>query len=216
MKTSPGSGVLPFFSAVFCALALILSNPATGGPGAHGPGGEHLDQPSASAGTVAALPRFETATELFELVAVLTGGELSILIDRFETNAPVLEAVVEVESGGKKAVARFHADHGDYAVDDPAFLAVVAQPGEHAIVVSVTAKGESDLLDGTLVVADAPGRNAAAGHAPGGHGHDHDHTLERVLIGGAGVVLVTLIILLWRRKRRQLQRPIGTSQQVQS
>lgn len=216
MRTFPGAGVLPFFSAVFFALALILSNPATGGPGAHGPGGEHLDQPSASAGTVAALPRFEAATDLFELVAVLAGGELSILIDRFETNAPVLEAVVEVESGGKKAVARFHADHGDYAVDDPAFLAVLARPGEHAVVVSVASKDENDLLNGTLVVADAAGRNAVAGRAPGGHDHDHDHTLERVLIGGAGVVLVTLIILVWRRKRRQRQRSIGTSQQVQS
>lgn len=216
MKIVHASRLSLFLSVLVFAPALFLSNLATGGPGAHGPGGEHLDQPSAATGTVAASPRFETATDLFELVAVLTGGELSILIDRFETNAPVLQAVVEVESGGRKAVARFHADHGDYAVDDPAFLAVVARPGEHAIVVSVAAKDESDLLNGTLVVADAAGRNAVAGHAHGGDDHDHDPTLERVLIGGAGVALVVLVIVLWQRRRRRRQRHVGTSQQVQS
>ena len=56
------------------------------------------------------------------------------MLDRFETNAPVLDARLEVESGGRKAQARFHADQGDYAVDDPALIGLLSTPGEHALV----------------------------------------------------------------------------------
>ena len=145
----------PFFfltRASAAALALAAST-ALAGPGAHGPGGEHLDAP-ASAAAAGGVPRVEASTEAFELVGQLYEGELSLLIDRFETNEPVLGAQVEVESGGLKAVATFHADHGDYAVDDARLLALLSQPGEHALVFTVVKGQESDLLDGTLVHAD--------------------------------------------------------------
>ena len=145
----------PFFfltRASAAALALAAST-ALAGPGAHGPGGEHLDAP-ASAAAAGGVPRVEASTEAFELVGQLYEGELSLLIDRFETNEPVLDAQVEVESGGLKAVATFHADHGDYAVDDARLLALLSQPGEHALVFTVVKGQESDLLDGTLVHAD--------------------------------------------------------------
>ncbi len=135
--------------------------PAWAGPGAHGPGGEHLDAPAAAAGGGQA--RVEASTELFELVGLLYETELSLLIDRYPTNEPLLEAQVEVESGGLKAVARFHADHGDYAVDDERLLALLRQPGEHALVFTIVKGQESDLLDGTLTHADS-----AAG--PDAHG----------------------------------------------
>lgn len=196
---------------VVCVLALVLSNLAVSGPGAHGPGGEHLDQTPGAAGAGTAKPRFEAATDLFELVAVLADGELSILIDRFETNAPVLEAVVEVESGGKKAGARFHADHGNYAVDDPAFLAVLARPGEHAVVVSVASKDEYDLLNGTLVVSDSTGRHAS--HTA--EDPSHAQTLERVLIVGAGILVVVVIVAFWQRRRIRRRRRDGATLEVQ-
>ncbi len=145
----------PFFfltRASAAALALAVST-ALAGPGAHGPGGEHLDAP-AGAAAAGGMPRVEASTEAFELVGQLYEGELSLLIDRFETNEPLLEAQVEVESGGLKAVATFHADHGDYAVDDARLLALLSQPGEHALVFTVVKGQESDLLDGTLVHAD--------------------------------------------------------------
>ena len=41
--------------------------------------------------------------------------ELSVTIDRYDSNEPVLGAAVEVESDGMRAAAQFHADHGDYA-----------------------------------------------------------------------------------------------------
>ena len=83
--------------------------------------------------------RVEANSDLFELVATLAGGELSILIDRFATNEPVLQAQVEVESGALKALAKFHADIGYYAVDDPAMLKKLSTPGEHPLVITVLA-----------------------------------------------------------------------------
>ncbi|HSV60271.1 MAG TPA: hypothetical protein VLJ19_15355 [Variovorax sp.] len=170
---------------------------AWAGPGAHGPGGEHLDTPAA-AGAGAGWPRVEAKSELFELVATLRGGELSVLIDRFATNEPVLNAQVEVESGALKAKATFHSDIGDYAVDDPAFLKALATPGEHALVVTVVAGNESDLLDGTLVIAAALAS-----------GNDDEHGAVRALgarpstWAAAAVVGTTLIAAFawWRRRR---------------
>lgn len=143
-----------FSRAAVAALALAVL-PALAGPGAHGPGGEHLDAPVTAAAAAGSQPRVEASSDLFELVGQLYAGELSLLIDRFETNEPVLDAQVEVESGGLKAIAKFHADHGDYAVDDARLLALLRQPGEHALVFTIVKGQESDLLDGTLSPAAA-------------------------------------------------------------
>lgn len=173
------------------AVVMLATGSVIASPGAHGPGGEHLDAPGSPA-AAQVRPRLEAATELYELVAELAGGELSILIDRFETNEPVSGAQVEVESGGLKAIAKFHADHGDYAVDDPALIKQLQQPGEHALVFVITAGSESDLLNGTLVV-----KAAAADSQEGDHGHE----LEIALAGG---VLGFLMIGLWLWRRRHV------------
>ncbi|HSW08033.1 hypothetical protein [Aquabacterium sp.] len=180
-------------------LVLLACGMAQAGPGAHGPNGEHLDATGASsAGTVA--PRLEAQTDLFEMVARLGGSELSILIDRYATNEPVLKAIVEVESGGLKAKAKFHEDHGDYAVDDAALLKRLSTPGEHALVITVQAGTDADLLNGTLVVGATPAE--AHGHGPGA---DHDHAFERSLWIGAGVLVAggAAAAVLWRQRRRK-------------
>ena len=186
-----------------CAFALIAlliapAAPVMAAPGAHGPGGEHLDV-AAQAGGASAQPRLETKTELFELVATLGGGELSIMIDRFDTNEPVLHAKVEVESGPLKARATFHADMGDYAVDDPAFLKAMAVPGARAIVFTVQAGQENDLLEGTLTVAPAApahgARDAGSRLPPGGIWYL------------AGALAVSLFMLFLVRGRMHRGRP---------
>jgi hypothetical protein len=173
-------------------VAALLALPAFAGPGAHGPNGEHLDGPAQQSATSSAVPKLEAKSEEFELVAVLGGGELSILVDRFETNEPVLNARVEVESGPLKAVARFHADHGDYAIDDPAFVQALGQPGEHALVFTVAAGKDVDLLDGTLKVAAA---------MPAG---DHDVLLTpgRLAAGGGALLLAGTALAFALRRRR--------------
>jgi hypothetical protein len=175
--------------------------PALAAPGAHGPNGEHLDAPASQA-TPSALPRLEAKTEAYELVATLQASELSVLIDRYATNEPVLGAALELEVGGVKARAAFRAEQGDYAFGDAKLLALLRTPGEHALVFTLVAGAENDLLDGTLVTT-AAGAAAAADHrhAHGEHGHDdHGHTLEYIAWGVGGVLVLTGAHF-WRRRR---------------
>jgi hypothetical protein len=186
------------------ALSLMLAaSPALAGPGAHGPNGEHLDAPTARlAGP--ALPRLEARTEAFELVAELRAAELVIVIDRYETNEPVLGAKLEVESGSLKAVAAFRAEQGDYVVTDAALLKALKTPGEHGVVFMLVAGADSDLLDGTLVAGAVRAPAAQGDH---GHGHDdhgHDHELERAAWIGGGIAALGLLggIGWWRQRHR--------------
>ena len=185
--------------------AVILSAasaaPALASPGAHGPNGEHLDNNQPGQVKTSAAPRLDAKSELFELVARLDGGELSILIDRFATNEPVLKADVEVESGSRKAKATFHADLGDYAVDDPAMLQLLSTPGEHPVVITVLAGEDSDLLDGVLRVSttqQAP--SAGHDHAAGDdHGHGHRVAWWRWALGG---LVAVAFALAWKWRHR--------------
>ena len=204
-------------SAMALAALLIVANaPALAAPGAHGPNGEHLDGPTTMR-AASALPRVEAKSEAFELVAELRANELAIVVDRYESNEPVLGAKLEVESGTLKAVAAFRAEQGDYAVTDAALLKALAAPGEHGLVFTLVAGSDSDLLDGALVSAAGRVATAAAkddhGHAHGNndHGHGHDHELERAAWIGAGVAALGLIggIAWWRQRRRIAGRPQG-------
>lgn len=184
--------LLSWVCAAFVALA---ASTASAGPGAHGPDGEHLDEQAPVAAGSASAPRFEARTEAFELVGRLAGGELSLLIDRFETNEPVLGAKIEVEVSGVRADAAFHADHGDYSVTDPKLLEVLAQPGQHPLVITVmAAAGEADLLEVTL---ETPAQAAA---------HPHDHTAERVRWAAAALAAALLGGSVWWLVRRRAAR----------
>ncbi len=194
-------------AAAATALLLAANTTALAAPGAHGPNGEHLDSPATML-AAAALPRVEAQSEAFELVAELRPGELAVVVDRFETNEPVLSANLEVESGPLKAVAAFRAEQGDYVVTDAAMLKALAAPGEHGLVFTLVAGQDSDLLDGTLVSAAGRAVTTAAnddrGHSHGTDDHGHDHELERAAWIGVGVTALGLIggIAWWRQRRR--------------
>lgn len=187
-------------------LALVLGafvGTAWASPGAHGPNGEHLDTNQANTTATSTTPRLDAKSELFELVGRLGGGEFSILIDRFATNEPVLKADVEVESGQLKAKAKFHEDLGDYAVDDPAMLKLLATPGEHPVVITILAGEETDLLDGVLRVGTDQPQEAAHGHSHGGANeeeHAHEGTHWRRWGIGALVALALVGAWAWRRR----------------
>ena len=150
---------------IFAAtVAILFTLPAAAGPGAHGPGGEHLDGPSSALSGGPGVPRVEAKSETFELVARVEGGTLSILIDRYDTNEPILGAAVEVESGALKGKAAFRREQGDYAITDPAFVKLLSTPGAHPLVFTVAAGKDSDLLEGSMQVAGgavAKGRSYA-------------------------------------------------------
>lgn len=213
-RTTPRCHAQHLLAATAMKLLLTLSATALAAPGAHGPNGEHLDAPTAAV-MASTFPRLEAKSDMFELVATLQAGELSVLIDRFETNEPVLGATLEVESAGVKAKATFHADLGDYAFDDPKLLALLRSPGEHGLVFTLVAGKESDLLDGTLVTGtgSTPAASGDHGHHHGdqGHGdHDHhDHELERAAwIGGSIAALGLLGGIGWWRQRRKNPSPM--------
>ena len=176
-------------------VALALNAPAWASPGAHGPNGEHLDGPAQGNAMIGNSPRMEARSELFELVAQLYDGELSILINRYETNEPVLEGKVEVESGPLKAIAKFHADHGDYAVDDAALLKALSAPGEHALVFTIVAGSDSDLLNGSLQV------RAPVAEPHGHDDHDHEHGLTRTALAAGLLGAGAIGLLAWRRRK---------------
>lgn len=170
-------------------ISLCAMAPAVASPGAHGPNGEHLDGPAASTSGTAA-PRIETFTEAFELVGQLSGGELSILIDRYETNEPVLNGTLEVEHKGLKAQAKFHKDMGDYAIDDPKLLAALSKPGSHALLFTLVAGDESDLLEGSLVVS--PGQT---------QGHDrYGGWWWAIGAAAAAAALLAAVVIVRRRQ----------------
>ena len=183
--------------------SLLALMPVTiwAGPGAHGPNGEHLDAPSmGNANAMRANLQIEAKSDLFELVATLTGGELSILIDRFATNEPVLKAQVEVESGGLKAQAKFHADIGDYAIDDPAMLKKLSTPGEHPLVITVLAGEDSDLLDGVLRVSASSA--------------DHEHGIHWAWWSLGALVIFVLLGIAAALLRKKFQRQLSEGGQA--
>jgi hypothetical protein len=192
-------------------LLLLLVPPAFAGPGAHGPNGEHLDAPTPmQAGP--ALPRLEARTEAFELVAELRPAGLVVMVDRYETNAPVLGARLDVESGGVKAVATYRPEQGDYAVADAALLKVLAAAGEHGLVFTLVAGAESDLLDGTLVtpaLQAGHGQPADSRGVEPGHAHGHPPAWSAWIGGGIAGLAALGSVAWWRQRRRSAGRTAG-------
>jgi hypothetical protein len=139
-----------YIGAMGCAACLAAGLAlADGGSGA---------APKVRAPADAANPtaRSEAQTELFELVAASGNGQLTVFLDRYETNEPVTGAKVEVESGNWKAVAQENGD-GSYRVKTEQF----GKPGRYPLQFTVQAGADADLLETTLIVADAVEPNAA-------------------------------------------------------
>ncbi|MBB3219801.1 hypothetical protein [Pseudoduganella umbonata] len=170
-------------------ILLLAATLAIASPGAHGPNGEHLDGTATATGT-GNIPRVETFSELFELVGQLSGGELSVMIDRYDTNEPVLGGELDVQYKQLKAKAKFHADMGDYAIDDVKFLKAIGAPGRHALLFTVVANGESDLLEGTLDV-------------PAVANHEHGFDWRWLLLGLLPLTAIAALLIAIRRRRRR-------------
>ena len=153
--------------------SLLMTQLAMAAPGAHGPNGEHLDAPGTGSTLADVTPRTETFTENFELVARLYSTELSVLVDDYNTNAPVLNATLELEVGDLKGTAVFHEDAGDYAFDAPAMLALLKKPGDHALIFTLTTPTQNDLLLATLTSSGAATEHVEHGH-PHHDNHEHD------------------------------------------
>lgn len=144
--------------------------------------GHDHDAPAAASGP--ALPRFSAISEVFELVGVVDGRQLTVYLDRFEDNAPVKDAKVELEIGGAKLALRQHAE-GEYQ----GALAQELKPGVIAVTASIVAGQDADILAGELDLHEAAA--AQDTHARG----------WRAYAAWAAGAVVVLAALIWLGRR---------------
>jgi hypothetical protein len=175
---------------------LLLGAPLAGWAG---PGHDHdHDHGGPAAPSAPALPRAVASSELFELVAVLDGRQLTVFVDRAATNEPLASAQLELELAGQKLAvqpvdpAQAGATGGDFTVTLPAAL----PPGVHPLTATVTAGADIDLLAGEFDIPDTTPADDHGGwlgelraHGPGALGWG----IGALLLGAAGV---------WQWRRR--------------
>jgi hypothetical protein len=159
--------------------AMVCGACLTAGLALAAEGGGAVPKVSAPADAADTTTRSEAQTELFELVATSGKGQLTVFLDRFATNEPVTGAKVEVESGNWKAVAQENGD-GSYRVKTEQF----GKPGRYPLQFTVQAGADTDLMETTLVVAEAAEPDAAPS------------PWNSVALWRIGAVLAALIVLL--------------------
>jgi hypothetical protein len=120
-------------------------------------GHNHDAAPAASSGP--ALPRFAATSELFELVGVVNGKQLTVYLDRFNDNTPVQGAKLELDVGGAKVALKEH-EPGEFEGS----LASELKPGVTAVTATVVAGKESDILATELDVHEEAHAEAAHSH----------------------------------------------------
>jgi RND family efflux transporter MFP subunit len=138
-------------------LAVLLVVCATAPVAAH-EGHAHGDEPPPV--SVQTAPRATAVSELFQIVAVAGSGKLTLFLDRFSTNEPVLDALVDAETPDGPVTATVQGDI--YRMDAPWSLT----PGAHELLFTVSAGDDIDFLTATLTIPEP----AAAAQVPQGAG----------------------------------------------
>ena len=135
------------------------------------------------------VPRVEAQSDLFEIVGVVQNGVMTLFLDRYSTNEPVVDAKIDIEAGPLKGSAQATSD-GTYTFKH----ATLTQPGQLPVTFTITAGRDSDLLTGDLVLGDL---SAASVHA-------NDVPLWKRWWWAAGglVLLVAVVIAFWSRRKR--------------
>ena len=153
-----------------------------------GDGHDHGEAPAAPSGP--AMPRFAATSDLFELVGVLDGAQLSLYLDHSADNRPVADAQLELDLGGKP-LALTRVAKGEFR----ATLAAPLPEGETPVTATVVAGDESDLLAATLDV-----------HAPEVHTEAAASRWRSAGAWGAGAV-VAVLALGWALRRARSATP---------
>jgi hypothetical protein len=167
-------------------IAFLLAFTASLNPAWAGPGHDHGDESAAAAG--AASPRVSAHSDLFELVGKVEGNSLKIYLDRYDTNEPVTDAQIEVEVGSVKGIAAAQAD-GSYSFAHDVFT----KPGDLAVIFTIVAGKDADLLAGDLKITSPADDHALDASAK-------PWLLWAAYAGGALLLLGALVAAL--RKRR--------------
>lgn len=145
-------------------------------------------------------PRFEARGDLFELVGILNGKEWWLYLDKAESNEPVQQAVIEIESGSFKGQAL--ASQGAFKLAAPA----LAEPGSHALTITVEAGEESDLLTAMVEMKAAEMKAAEMKSAELKAADSSEAKAARssgwLAYAGAAIVLALLIVAVIRMRKR--------------
>ena len=173
---------------------------------------EGHDDSAAPAVSIPAMPRAEAGSDTFELVAVASGGELTIYLDRFGTNEPVSDALIAVETPQGSVEAKISTD-GSYKVSAP----WSAKPGRYDLIFTVTKGGDADVLTLTLEIpsvgasATAPFSGLSASAIAGG-------LTDRLPSNTSGVLILAIAafiaggiggLVFARRRRAVLVAAVG-------
>ncbi len=129
------------------------------GTGIASEGHDHGEGAAAAAET--ASPRISAHSDLFELLGIVSKGQMVVYLDRYTSNEPVTGARIEFETGDAKGIAAPQAD-GTYLLK----LGTLGKPGDTAFSFTVTAGTDTDLLAGELSITDAHDSHGEAGSRP--------------------------------------------------
>lgn len=157
-------------------------------PAAHADAGhDHGDATSRTTGPE--LPRFAAGSDLFEVVGVVNGRQITLYLDRSTDNSPVKGATLELEFGGSKLAVTPRGE-GE-------FEATLPQPlkgGVVPVTVTVVTGAETDLLAGEFNVAEEV-------HAAASQGRSWTAAASWALAGLAGLAALAWAIRLMLSRR---------------
>jgi len=108
-----------------------------------GPGHDHGDSAPQTLGSSS--PRFVAESEDLELVGIVNGKKITLYLDRFQSNTPVKDAVIEIDIASVKYKANQISD-GEFEIT----LKDSLMPGVIAITATVQVGDLTDLLVGEL------------------------------------------------------------------
>lgn len=141
---------------------------------------------------VAGAPRVEATSDQFEVVGVVENGKMTVFLDRYATNEPVVNAKIEIEAGSATGAAQANPD-GTYTFAHGA----LAQPGSLPINFTIASGADTDLLTGELVIANANAVDARQ--------QSTFKWAEAAWTAGA-LLLVGAVALLWWFRRSRVSR----------
>ncbi len=97
---------------------------------------------------VAAAPTLTAVSENYELVAIVQGRQMTVYLDQFESNAPVMDADLDFDFSGTGVKATRNAD-GTYSVALPKNVDLKSSM---PVTITILAAAGPDLLSGDLVI----------------------------------------------------------------
>lgn len=133
---------------------------------------------------VAAAPTLTAVSENYELVAIVQDRQMTIYLDQFASNAPIIDADLEFDFSGTVVKATRNPD-GTYVATLPKNIDLKRSL---PVTVTIVAPTGADLLSGDLVISDA---------------EQHSSWISVWAIAAlvASIIVLLLAWLAYRRKR---------------